>query len=219
MIKRCQVNFVDFDEVKSTFSKKILPQSRRNQLINEFGMTDKIALVFVANDLDYILYEIFKISKNLDKNNEQDKKICVKVLINEYLNQINLNTNIESVDFNLKCKKIVSYAEFLRNKIISKRICIKFFTKLFEAQNMNKMADDIAKENSWFIVNDAEIITKALNDLFEEDQKAITVYKTKPNKRTKIFDHFVGKLHKKFNDCASPEMVDDIVLQSLKKLE
>jgi Asp-tRNA(Asn)/Glu-tRNA(Gln) amidotransferase B subunit len=41
----------------------------------------------------------------------------------------------------------------------------------------------------------------------------------KPKKRMKIFDFFMGRVHKALNDCADPEMVNDIVLKSLKKIE
>jgi Asp-tRNA(Asn)/Glu-tRNA(Gln) amidotransferase B subunit len=54
--------------------------------------------------------------------------------------------------------------------------------------------------------------------LFDSNPKALNDYKLKSNKREKIFDFFVGRVHKEFNDLADQELVDEIVLKSLKDL-
>ena len=157
-------------------------------------------------------------STNLDKNNLEDIQLCVKILTNEYLNQFNANDDFENIAFELKCRKIASYAELLKSKAISKRICLKFFGMLFEEENMGKMAQELVKEKSLFIIEDRLVIAKALDELIETNPKAVKDYK-KLNKRAKICDFFVGKLNAKFNDCAEPTLVNEIVLQSLKKLD
>jgi Asp-tRNA(Asn)/Glu-tRNA(Gln) amidotransferase B subunit len=219
MYKKNQFFYVDFDEAKQMYFQKVLPQKRRDILKKQFSITDEDAFIFVANDLDYIIFEIFTISNLLDKNNIEDIKLCVRVLLREYLNQVNTNSNIHNIDFKLKCQKIVSYIELRKNKEISTRICLRFFAKLFESENIQKMAAEVAKENNFLIINDTEIISDTMRSLMETNTKAINDFKNKPNKRTKIFDFFMGRVHKAFNDCADPEMVNDIVLKSLKKLE
>lgn len=182
-------------------------------------MSDEDAFVFVANDLDYILFEIFAISKFLDKNNAEDIKLCVSVLLKQYLNQVNTNSNITQIDFALKCKKIASYIELRKNKTISTRIGLKFFAILFETENIDQMGAELAKEKNLLIVNNLETINRVMHSLMEANPKAILQYKNNPKKRTKIFDFFVGRLHKEFSDCADSEIVENIVKKSLKELE
>ena len=130
-LKKYHLPFADIDLAKQVFSQKVLPQQRRQLLKSEFSITDENAFVFVANDLDYIFIEIFSSSKFLDKNNSEERRLCILVLLNEYLNQINSNSEINNIEFKLKCKKIASYVELLKNKAISKRISLIFFSKLF----------------------------------------------------------------------------------------
>lgn len=207
--------YVNLEKVKNELSTKSLPQARRNYLVENFELTHKNAFVFVANNLDSILIEIVS---NFDKVSKEDLKIYIRVLLNEYLNQVNENSDLDKIDFKIKCAKIASYADLLKNKLISRRISIKFFSKLFEMKNLDKLAFDLAKEENLFIINDKQIIIQSINKLFEQNPKALNEYKTKAKKRPKIFDFFVGRVHKDLNDRADPKLVDDLVSKHLEKL-
>ena len=54
--------------------------------------------------------------------------------------------------------------------------------------------------------------------MFELNKKACDEYVRKEKKRVKIFDFFVGKVHKELNELADQTIVDKLVDESLKKL-
>ena len=129
---------------------------------------------------------------------------------------MNKNIDLDKFNFELKCKKITSYVDLLAKKLISKRINFRLFTLLFELENMDKQAFELAKEKHLFIINDVEKINKTVQALFKANPKALNDYKLKMNKREKVFDFFCGKVHKELNDLADQGLVDDIILKSLK---
>jgi aspartyl-tRNA(Asn)/glutamyl-tRNA(Gln) amidotransferase subunit B len=207
--------YIDLDLVKQRFESKVLPQTRREILVNKYHLSQENAFTFIANDLDYILVEILKDKKNLNKDQIH---LYVRTLLLEYLNQLNTNVHMNEIEFDLKCKKIDSFVELVSKKMISSRIKAKFFAILFEPANLDKMAFELANEKQMLIVNDDETILKAIEKLFQENPKAVSEYKSKDNKRHKIFDFFVGRVHKDLNDLADPELVDQLVLSSLKRI-
>ena len=90
---------------------------------------------------------------------------------------------------------------------------------LFEAENSQKTAFQIAEEKGLLIVKDRLVIEQALAELFDSNPKAIDEYKSKSEKkRLKITEYFVRLLHNHFGDCAEPELVQAVVSESLKKL-
>jgi aspartyl-tRNA(Asn)/glutamyl-tRNA(Gln) amidotransferase subunit B len=207
---------VDLDKVRDEFNMKTLPQIRRNKLIENYGLTHENAFVFVANDLDKILFEIISLS---DDNDKEYAKKCVGILLFEYLNQLNKNSDrLDKYDFKLKCRKIKSYIDVMNENLISKRIKYKFFGELFDEENTNKMAIDMIKERNLFIVNDVDLIQSKIDYLFELNKKACDEYAKKEKKREKIFDFFVGRVHKELNELADQTLVDKMVDESLKKL-
>ena len=148
-----------------------------------------------------------------------NKDLLVKVLLNEYLNQVNTNIHLDEFSFEAKCKKIASYVQLLADKRISKRIHYKFFAMLFESPDrMHMLADDLAREKNLYLITDQNIVNLSVEKLFASNPKAIADYKTKLNKRTKIFDFFVGRVHKDLNDLADQDLVDEIVKNCLQKL-
>lgn len=91
---------------------------------------------------------------------------------------------------------------------------------LFEAENREKTAHELAEEKSLLLVNDRQLIEKALASLFETNGKAVNEFKSKKSdkKRVKINEYFVRILHLHFNDCAEPSLVEDVVSKALKRL-
>lgn len=204
--------YVDLDKINLDLSNKVLPQQRRDYIKQTYGLTDEICFIFIANDLDKIFIEILKNYKQTNQN------ILVKVLLNEYLNQVNKNIDLDKFSFEIKCKKISSYVDLLEKKLISKRIHFKFFTLLFQLENMDKQAIELAEKEQLFLISDIEQIKQIVKLLFDSNPKALNDYKLKSNKREKVFDFFVGRVHKEFNDLADQELVDEIILKALKDL-
>jgi len=218
-IKNNNELFADLDKVKSDFACKTLPQQRRNFLQQTYGLSDEISFTFTANDLDKIMDYILTSSRSQLKTMNVNKDLLVKVLLNEYLNQVNTNVHLDKFGFENKCKKIASYVQLLADKRISKRIQFKFFAMLFEpSDRIDMMADELAKEKNLYLITDQNVVSKSVERLFAANPKAIADYKTKLNKRTKIFDFFVGRVHKDLNDLADQELVDETVKNSLQKL-
>jgi Asp-tRNA(Asn)/Glu-tRNA(Gln) amidotransferase B subunit len=140
-----------------------------------------------------------------------------RILLHEYLGLVNANVDLDSIDLRRRCEKILSYGELLKSKAISRRVKNTVFAKLFEPVNINKMARDLVKEMDLFLINDEKVINESILKLFEQNSAAINEYKSKEKKRVKIFDFFVGRVHKDLNERADPELVDKLVLDNLKK--
>jgi Asp-tRNA(Asn)/Glu-tRNA(Gln) amidotransferase B subunit len=104
--------FIDLDKVKETFESKHLPQKRRDYLIENFGLKNETAFVFVANDLDKVLIEVAE--RKVETKRDQNRlKSVISVLTFEFLNQVNSNPGFEGIDFKLKCDKVDSYADLM----------------------------------------------------------------------------------------------------------
>lgn len=173
--------------------------------------------MFIANNLDVLLIEISKIIGEKAKNKDE-LMFLNRIILFEYLEQVNNNKDLDKFDMRKKCEKIISYAQLLKEKIISRRVKNQVFKMLFDPVNLDKLGMDIVKEFNFFIINDEEIICNSIKKLFDENPDAIKDYKTKEKKRSKVFDFFVGRVHKDLNDKAEPDLVDKLVMNNLKKL-
>ncbi len=208
-------SFVDLDKTKAELRSKTLPQNRRSFLIENFDLDQETSFTFVAHNLDNLLIEIvnqFQVEKS-------DIKLYTRVLLTNYLHLINRNLKMDKIDLNLRCKKIYSYVvEVVKNKRITKRIAVDFFVDLFNQDlNLEKLAMDLIKEKNLFVIDNEAKIQDVILSLFKENQKALNEYKSKEKKREKIFDFFVGRVHKKFNELADSELVERLVRENLQK--
>ncbi len=104
--------FIDLDKVKEAFESKDLPQKRRDYLIENFGLRNETAFVFVANDLDKVLIEVADRKEETTRDQNRLKSV-ISVLTFEFLNQVNSNPGFEGIDFKLKCDKVDSYADLM----------------------------------------------------------------------------------------------------------
>jgi aspartyl-tRNA(Asn)/glutamyl-tRNA(Gln) amidotransferase subunit B len=211
-------NFVDLDKAKVEYKKKLVPQTRRDHVIETFHLSHENAFVFIANNLDLILIQIVA-EKKSNKWDKEEMQQITGILLNDYLHQVNVNSvNLEKISTEIKARKIISFADLTRRKLISRRIRAMVFESLFSLENLDKLALDLVQEKNWFIINDTVTINKSIEKLFAENAKAIEDYRQKEKKRLKIFDFFVGRVHKDLADLACPELVDKLVLENLKKL-
>ena len=221
-IRNLSKNFyIDLDKVREEFSHLNLPQERREYVKNKFGLTDEKAFIFIANDLDLLLKEIIlKGDQNrlITTEDESFIQTLIKVILNEYLNQVNTNPDLNKIDFGLKCKKIESYTRLVEKNLIGNRFRLKFFALLFDVNNLYKLADDLAEENNFYIVNCPIVLDERLNELLKTNEKAVAEFRLKPKKREKITEFFIRKMHVSFNDLADTGLVNQTVLNKLNKL-
>lgn len=180
-------------------------------------MSHENAFIFVANNLDLILIEIEKMAQET-KTLKPDYESLIQILLYGYLELINLNYDLDKIDLRKRCEKIISYSDVLKNKVISQRVKSVLFRKLFDQENYHKMAMDLVKELDLFVINDEAIIVSSIEKLFDKHPEAVQEYKGKEKKRLKLFDFFVGRVHKDLNDRAEPDLVDKLVFSRLKKL-
>lgn len=169
--------------------------------------------MFIANNLDLLLIEI---EKQLSDPN--DLAFINKILLFDYLELVNLNVELDKIDLRRRCEKIVSYADLLKRRVISRRVKNVVFGKLFEEANVDKLALDVVREFDLFLIDDEKIVSASIHKMFENNPAAVTEYKNKEKKRLKIFDFFVGRVHNDLNDRADPDLVDRLVLTRLKSL-
>lgn len=206
--------YSDFDKIKDEYRQKQLPDQRRMFLVKQYGITPENAFIFVANNLDFII-------KNLlpeENVSNEDVRLYVRVLLTEYLNQVNENPDLEKIGFELKCAKIRSFVEIIKEGKISRRIWLPFFKKLFDYRNLQKLAIDLAEEENLFIIKDEKLIEESIIKVFEQNSKATAQYKINEKKRDKIFDFFVGRVHQELRNVADPDLVNNLILKNLKQL-
>lgn len=191
-------------------------------------MTHEQAFVFIANNLDLLLIEIDRQLRQAEKrdenvnnsemSNEDEIGFISRILLYDYLELVNLNVELEKIPLVRRSEKIISFADVLRKRVISRRVKGVVFGKLFEAVNLDKMAIDVVRDANLFLIDDADLVNATIDKLFELNPSAIDDYKSKEKKRLKIFDFFVGRVHKELNDRSEPDLVDRLVLSRLKKL-
>ena len=213
--------YIDLDKVRQEFLNLNLPQERREFVKRKFGLTDEKAFIFIANDLDLLLKEIvLKGDQNRMVTIEDESFIqtLIKVILNEYLNQVNTNPDLNKIDFRLKCQKIESYTRLVEQNLIGNRFRLKFFALLFDVNNLDKLAADLAEENNFYIVNCPAVLDERLNELLKTNEKAVAEFRLKPKKREKISEFFIRKMHVSFNDLADTALVNQTVLNKLNKL-
>jgi Asp-tRNA(Asn)/Glu-tRNA(Gln) amidotransferase B subunit len=208
--------FIDLDKAREELESKSLPQARRQHLIDNYQLTPENAFTFVAHNLDHMLNEIvdqFKVPI-------EDIKLYKRALQIDFLHVVNLNINLDKMSLNLKCRKIVSFVnDVLKAKLVSKRVSMKLFVDLFnQDENLEKLASDLIKEKNLAIINDRNVISERVAKLFSENSKAVNEYKSKEKKREKIFEFFVNRAHRSFNELACTDLVDEIVSAELKNL-
>ena len=206
--------YCDFDKIKNEYKKKQLPDQRRMLLIEKYGISPENAFIFVANNLDTIIKNLLP-EQNVSN---QDVRLYVRVLLTEYLNQVNENPDLDKISFEIKCSKIRSFVEIIKEGKISRRIWLSFFKKLFHIKNLEKLANDLAEEEDLYVIKDEKLIEESIKKVFEQNSKAIAQYQTKEKKRDKIFDFFVGRVHQELRNVADPDLVDNLVLKNLKQL-
>lgn len=218
--------------MKQEYLKLQLPQTRRDFVIERFNLSHENAFVFVANNLDLLLIEIEHQLDLQDTNESNDKKkkmpprsddiaFISKLLLFDYLQLVNQNVELDRISVSSRAKKIVSYARVLRERVISPRVKDVVFKRLFDDDSQDaekKLAADVVRELDLYLIEDESRVNTSVDKLFEQNPQAIDEYKRREKRRLKIFDFFVGRVHKDMNDRADPDLVDRVVLARLKKL-
>lgn len=202
-------------KVKQEFLTKQLPQTRRDYIIERFGLSHEHAFIFVANNLDTLLIEIEKL---LGEEKRDEISFINNILLHDYLALVNQNIELDKIDVRRRCEKIISFADVLKKKVINHRVKSEVFGKLFAEVNLDKSALDLVRDLNLFLIEDDKIVNTSIEKLFEQNPSAIVDYKNKEKKRLKIFDFFVGRVHKDLHERADPDLVDRLVIKRLKSL-
>lgn len=223
--------------MKEAYLKLQLPQTRRDFVIERFNLSHENAFVFVANNLDLLLIEIERqldLQDASEPNDKMKKKKMMtprsddiafisKLLLFDYLQLVNQNVDLDRIPVSSRAQKIVSYARILRERVISHRVKDVVFKRLFDDDDDSrdaekKLAADVVRDLDLYLIDDESMVNTSVNKLFEQNPQAIDEYKRKEKRRLKIFDFFVGRVHKDMSDRADPDLVDRVVLARLKKL-
>ena len=206
--------FIDLDTAREELETKQLPHARRQHLVDTFRIKPEIAFTFVSHDLDVLLLKVIETLKVP----LEEIPMYTQVLKYNYLHVVNLNTPMDKMSLSLQGQKIVSYVnDVLKAKKVSSRVSKQLFVDLFnQEEHLHKMTSDLISEKNLMIVNDSNLINECIQKLLSANSKAISEYKSKEKKREKIFDFFVGRVHKSFNETTDSDLVNKLVADALK---
>ncbi len=188
----------------------LLPDERKQILMNEFGLSDYDAdvLTFERELVDYFEKAV-KFAENLGKF---DKKILAKQITNWVMVELLGRLNKENKDISespISAENLAKLVTLILNETISGKIAKTVFDEMFVS---DKTPDDIIKEKNLIQITDTSEIEKIISEVLTENPNSITEYK---EGKTKIVGFLVGQVMQKSKGKANPAIVNKLLKEKL----
>ena len=119
--------------------------------------------------------------------------------------------NISISDFTVPPMHIAELISLIKKGIITKQQGREI---LFEMQDSHKSPSDLIKEKGTSIINDEEILLSCITEILKENPSLINDYR---NGKNRVIAFIVGKVMKKTQGKANPELTNKLVERELKK--
>ena len=119
--------------------------------------------------------------------------------------------NITIVDFNVSPKNIADLISLIENGTITNQQAREV---LLEMQNNHKSPLDIIKEKGTSIISDEKMLISCITEILKENPQLITDYQ---NGKKRVVAFIVGKVMKKTQGKANPELTNKLVERELKE--
>ncbi len=113
-------------------------------------------------------------------------------------------------DINIDCQKFAKLMELVDNKTINRTVGKKILA-LILADNIDPVS--YVKENKLSMINDKELIAKAVQEVLAANADSVADYK---NGNQKVLTFLVGQIMKKLGGKADPQLVNAILLDALQ---
>ena len=177
------------DEVRSKIP--VLAHERKEKYINEYGLSEYDAGVLTK---DKKISDYFEECVKLNC----DPKSACNWITTRVLGELNKSEENTIDDLFIRPKMIVELVSLVNDKKISSDQAKKVFTKMLEE---NLTPKEIVKKYDMEVIEDANLIESLVNEVINENAKAIEDYH---NGRTNMLDYLVGQVMKKSKGKANP---------------
>lgn len=189
------------EEIKSKIPR--LPSERKEDYINNYGITDYDATIIVKERKVSDFYEEC-IGLGADPK-KASNWITTNLLGN--LNKL----EIEFDDMKLTPKMLKELIDLVENKEISSNQAKEVFVDMLTT---GKNAKDIANEKGMKQLSNEDEIIKIANEVLDENPQAIEQYK---NGRTNVVDFLTGQIMKKTRGQANPSIARSTMASEIEK--
>lgn len=177
------------DEVRSKIP--VLAHERKEKYINEYGLSEYDAGVLTK---DKKISDYFEECVKLNC----DPKSACNWITTRVLGELNKSEENTIDDLFIRPNMIVELVSLVNDKKISSDQAKKVFTKMLEE---NLTPKEIVKKYDMEVIEDANLIESLVNEVINENAKAIEDYH---NGRTNMLDYLVGQVMKKSKGKANP---------------
>jgi aspartyl-tRNA(Asn)/glutamyl-tRNA(Gln) amidotransferase subunit B len=113
-------------------------------------------------------------------------------------------------DINIDCQKFAKLMDLVDNKTINRTVAKKILA-LVLAEDIDPAA--YIKENKLSMINDTDLIAKTIQEVLSMNADSVAEYK---NGNQKVLTFLVGQVMKRLGGKADPQMINTILLDSLK---
>ena len=179
-----------------------LPDKKKERFIKEFGIKNYDAEILVSEKFIADFFE--------ELIPHRDPKLVLSWLTGElfsYLNKRNLNI----VNSGISVNKLGNLIDLIQNGTLSNRMAKEIFEEYLDN---DKSAIDLVNEKGMTQVSDDKEIDLMIDKVLEENPKMLEQYNSG---KEKLFGFFVGQVMKISDGKANPQMVNNLLIERLKK--
>ena len=179
-----------------------MPGTKKERFINSFGIKNYDAEILVSERETADFFE--KVVKN------RDPKLVLTWITGELFSYLN-KKNLTLSNAGISPKKICEILDLIIDGTISNRMAKELFEEFL---NSDKKIIEIIKQKGLTQISDEGEIDSLITNVFEENPKMLTEYKSG---KEKLFGFFVGQAMKLSNGKANPQIVNSILKKRLSK--
>jgi len=180
-----------------------LPSERKEQYINEFGITDYDATIIVKDKKVSDFYEECVKLKS-------DPKKASNWITTNLLGNLN-KLELEWEEMKLTPQNLKELIDLIENKEISSNQAKEVFLDILTT---DKTPKDVVQEKDMKQMSNEGEIVKIANEVLDENPKAIEQYK---NGRTNVVDFLTGQIMKKTRGTANPAIARSTMASEIEK--
>lgn len=188
------------EEIKNKIP--MLAHDRKNKYITEYNLSEYDAKVLVK---DKKVSDYFEECISLGS----DAKSTCNWITTRLLGEINKSDSITIDNIYIRPNMIVELIKLIDDKKITNNQGKEVFTKMLE-ENLTPL--EIVKKYSMEVIQDDNLIETIVNEVINENEKAITDYH---NGRTNMLDYLVGQVMKKSKGKANPVDAKNKLLEKI----
>jgi aspartyl-tRNA(Asn)/glutamyl-tRNA(Gln) amidotransferase subunit B len=188
------------EKIKSEMPE--LPDARANRFMKQYGINEYEASILVS---DKQLADFFE---SCCKIYTSYKKLA-NLLINDFLRRLNEN-NMRVIQSKATPQNIVKLMQLMDNGIIT----IKILKEILPDVVLKGIdPDTLVKERGLTAISDQEYLEQVIDEVINEEKDAVSKVREDP----RIINYLVGKVMRKTNKRADPQLTNKILKEKLLK--